>query len=132
MRAEHRAAPQTDRHTGAEPVLLGTAGELTVVDLVAAQRRLPVPQGLLRREDDVGVQQAQTLDAARVGLHPVVDGAAQHLEAAAHAEHRPARRGVRDDAVGQSAFAQPAEVGHRRLAAGQHHDVGVGEVGGVG
>ena len=114
----------TDSDT--EPVVIGGSRDLAVVDLVAAQRGFVAAQRLVRREHDVGVEQAEAVDAACAGLHRVVDAAAQHLEAAADAQHRPARRGVRDDAVGQAAVAQPVQVGDGRLAAREHDEVGVG------
>ena len=77
----------------AQPVVLGVALDLAVVDLVAVQGSVPVPQGLVRREGDVGVEQADGLDEAGLGFHRVVDAPAEHLEAAADAQHRLARAG---------------------------------------
>ena len=54
---------------------------------------------------------------------------AEHLVAAADAEHRPPARGPRGDRVGQAAVAQPRQVGDGRPGPGQHHQVGVGQLG---
>ena len=88
VRAVHADAPDSEWDAGAQPVVLGVTLDLAVVDLVAVQRRVPLPQGLLPREGDVGVEQAEALDEAGPGFHRVVDALAEHLEAAADAEHR--------------------------------------------
>ncbi|GIJ80677.1 hypothetical protein Xph01_51090 [Micromonospora phaseoli] len=44
-------------------------------------------------------------------------------------EYRTARRQVRGDRVGEARLAQPRQVGHGRLGAGQHDQVGGGQLG---
>ena len=129
VRAEHRAAPDPDT----EPVIVGAAGDQAVVDLVAAQRRecAGAGQRLVGREHDV----ASSRPSPGTSRTPIRRGrrwAAQHLEAAADAEDGPARRGVGGDGRVEATLAQPGQIGDGGLAAGDHHEVGIGQLGGVG
>ncbi len=118
------------RHRASRP--RGAArSSLAVVDLVAAQRGIPVLEGLVRREHDIGVEQTEAPRYARRGLHRVIDAAAQHLEAAADAEHRVART---RRAQRHTPMANPLERSQPRsetvaLVAGEHDDVSVGKIG---
>ena len=86
-------------------------------------------QHLRLGEFDVGVEDAQPLDAHRIGaggtaLHPVDDRRAHHLESAADAQRRFPLGRAADQGVVELPFAQPPEIMDRGLRAGQHHQVG--------
>ena len=115
-----------------EPGFLGAPRQPAMMDFVSGERLLPAAQGLGLGEDDVGVQQPQPGDLPGPGFHRVVDAPAQHLEAPADAQHRLAGPRVIGDRAGQAAIAQPRQVGDGGLAARNHDQVGVGQVGGVG
>ena len=96
--ADDRTPHTAFRNTGgvAQQRRLSVGDDPAVVNLVAVHRqtadraRRP-PQHLRLRERDAEVEQTQPRDLAAPGLHRVVDATAQHLEAAADAEHRSAR-----------------------------------------
>ena len=130
-RPPHRAAA-----AAVEERLRRRIGDLgdAVVDLVPGHRRaerlaVRAAEVLCRAEHHPHRQQAQPGDRAPARFHLVLDLAGQHLVPAADAEHgRPARARAAT-ARGQAALAQPAQVGDGGPGPGQHHQVGVGQVG---
>ncbi len=85
-------------------------------------------QDLVGREGGGDRQQAEAGDRAGARLDLVDDRLPQQLVAAADAENRIAGGGARDQSTVQRCFAQPREILDRRLRAGNHHQVGAGDV----
>ena len=102
-RAERRAAPTAD---AAAP----------------QQLALHAHRALVAGEGRLDVEQAEAVDAPGVGLDVlgVVDAAAEHLVAAADADHGRAGGGLRQHRRRHPALPQPRQVGDRALGAGQH------------
>ena len=98
------------------------------MDFVSGQWAVPAPQFLLCGEDHIGVEQAESVDAATAALDGVLDVPTQHLEPSADTQHRPPRSGVGGDHVGQSTRPQPAQVRDGGFAARDDDHVGVGEI----
>ena len=130
--AEHRAA--ADARTSAASRRSARARDLPVVDLVAAQRRASLTcagscrrRRRCRRPAGPGPSTAPAPDSTGSSMRrhsiwkpPQIPSTGRPVAACAMI------------AVGEAALAQPDQVGHRGLAARQHHEVGVGQLGGVG
>ena len=135
----HRAEDLA-RAGSAEELLATAAGDPAVVDLVArggcAQDGAGgQSQHLLGGEVGADVEQPQPLDlGTRHALDTgrVADGTAEHLEAAADAEHGATSAGVVEDRGVQAPCAQPCQVADRRAGPRHHDHVGIGDVAGVG
>ena len=73
---------------------------------------------------DVEQAEPRRLGRAALDAETVADSAAQHLIAAADAEHQAAPAEVAGDIHVPALGAQHREVRERRLGAGQHHQIG--------
>src|SRR5690606_23274950 len=78
---------------------------------------------LLRLEGDLDWQEAESGDGPAPALHGVVDPLAQHLEPAADAQDRLARRGVAAHRAGEPGPPQPSQIFHCGLRTGQDDEV---------
>ena len=96
-------------------------------------RRAPSPTGrarvLSRGEADPHGQQPEPVDRARAATRPRPRslGRASGSRRRCRAPGGP-RRPARSDRVGQAALAQPLQARDRAAGAGQHHEVGVGQL----
>src|SRR3954470_1141719 len=96
---------------------------VTAESHAASRRRAPDRGGLVRRQDGIRREQAEPGGGSllrRLGAGRIADGPAEHLESAADADDRRAALVLADYPVRQSDAPQPAEIGNRILAAGQH------------
>ena len=84
--------------------------------------------GLVGGHDGRDVEQAEAIDGAGTAVDAVGigDGLAEHLVAAAQAEHMAAAANMRQDVDVPALRAQEGEIADGGFAAGQNDDVGIG------